>query len=150
MRIINIVSALILLTLSALVALETWHLPYWTQFAPGPSFASIWVAAAGAAIGGALLIHALRTADPAPAEWPDRAGGRQVLLGAAALWLLFALLPWLGTALSGLIFMLIFLLGVARRAVVPSVVTSIATVALIESVFGVWLNIDLPGGIVGF
>lgn len=150
MKKLDIGAAVILLVLSATVALETWHLPYWTTFAPGPSFASLWVAGTGALIGIVLLVQAVRSAGVVPAEWPDRGGGRQVLLGAAALWLLLAMLPWLGTAASGLIFMLIFLLGIERRAVVPSVITSAATVALIESVFGLWLNIDLPGGIIGF
>jgi hypothetical protein len=60
------------------------------------------------------------------------------------------MLPLLGTMLSGLIFMLLFLLGIARRPMVTSVVTSLVTVAVIEGVFDLWLNVDLPKGIIGF
>lgn len=150
MKALDTVSALVLIGLSALVAVATWDLPYWSRFAPGPAFASFWVAGAGALIGAALLVKALRSRGDRPADWPDRAGARQVLLGGAALWLLLVILPWLGTVLSGAIFMLLFLLVIVRRPIIPSVVTTIVTVALVESVFGLWLNIDLPEGVIGF
>jgi hypothetical protein len=60
------------------------------------------------------------------------------------------MLPWLGTAVSGTIFTLVFLLGIARCPVVPSLVSTVIAVGLVESVFGLWLKIDLPSGIVGF
>jgi putative tricarboxylic transport membrane protein len=149
LRRLDIVAALILLGLSALVAFETWDLPYWSTFAPGPAFASLWVAAAGALIGAVLLVQALRSGDE-PADWPDRTGARQVVLGIAALWLLFASLPFLGTVVGGLVFMLLFLLGIARRPLLPSLAASVLTVALIESVFVLWLDISLPTGVLGF
>ncbi|CAH1649833.1 Tripartite tricarboxylate transporter TctB family protein [Hyphomicrobiales bacterium] len=150
MRRMDIAAAIFLLLCSALIAIGTWHLPYWADFAPGPAFASIWVALAGVAIGGAMLVQAFRRDADVPVEWPDRAGARQVLLGIGTLWLLLILMPLLGTALSGLIFVALFLLVVARRPVVPSLITSFVTVALIEGVFGLWLNVDLPKGLVGF
>jgi putative tricarboxylic transport membrane protein len=149
LRRLDIVAALILLGLSALVAFETWDLPYWSTFAPGPAFASLWVAAAGALIGAVLLVQALRSGDE-PADWPDRTGARQVVLGIAALWLLFASLPFLGTVVGGLVFMLLFLLGIARRPLLPSLAASVLTVTLIESVFVLWLDISLPTGVLGF
>ncbi|MBX3540611.1 MAG: tripartite tricarboxylate transporter TctB family protein [Chelatococcus sp.] len=150
MRRMDIAAAIFLLLCSALVVLGTRHLPYWADFAPGPAFASIWVAVAGFAIGAALLVQAFRRDKDVPVDWPDRAGARQVLLGIGTLWLLLILMPLLGTALSGLIFVALFLLVVARRPVVPSLITSVVTVALIEGVFGLWLNVDLPKGLVGF
>ena len=150
MKTLDIAAALVLLGLSALVAFETWGLPYWSTFAPGPAFASLWVAAAGALIGAVLLVQALRSSGDEPVDWPDRIGARQVVLGIAALWLLFALLPFLGTAISGLLFMLLFLIGIARRPLIPSLVASVLTVALIESVFVLWLDISLPTGVLGF
>jgi hypothetical protein len=147
---LDIIAALALLGLSALVAVATWDLPYWARFTPGPAFASLWVAGTGALIAAILLVQALRSSGDRPADWPDAGGGRQVLFGAAALWLLFLCLPWLGTALSSLLFMLLFLLAVVRRPVVPSIVTSVLTVAVVEAVFGLWLKIGLPEGVIGF
>jgi hypothetical protein len=150
LRKLDIIAALVLLGLSALVAAATWDLPYWTRFAPGPSFASLWVAATGALIGTILLVQALRSGSRAPADWPDAAGARRAILGAAALCLFFLVLPWLGTLVSSLVFMLLFLLVVVRRPLVPSIVATVATIALVEGVFGLWLKIDLPGGVIGF
>ena len=150
MKTLDIVAALVLLGLSALVAFETWDLPYWSTFAPGPAFASLWVAAAGALIGSVLLIQALRSSGIDSADWPDRAGARQVVLAVAALWLLFASLPYLGTMVGGLVFMLLFLLGIARRPLVPSLAASVLTVAIVETVFVLWLDIRLPTGVLGF
>jgi hypothetical protein len=147
---IDIVAALILLGLSTLVVTETWDLPYWARFTPGPAFAAIWVAAAGFLIGLTLLVQALRSTSSEPVGWPDRTGARQVTLGAAALWILLVMIPWLGTGVAGLIFVAFFLLVVARRPLIPSLFTSVFTVVMIETVFRVWLNINLPQGVIGF
>ena len=149
MRKLDIAAAVFLLGLSALIVFETRDLPYWAGFTPGPAFATFWVSASGALIGVALLIQGFLS-ERRPVELPDRAGVRQVLLCIASLWLLLAALPWLGTLLSGLLFMLVFLLGIARRPLVPSIFTSVLTVGIIEAVFGFWLHIDLPEGMVGF
>ncbi len=150
MRKIDIVAALVLIGLSALVAFQTWDLPYWSTFAPGPAFAALWVAAAGALIGVILLAQSVRSRSEEEADWPDRTGARQVVLGIGALWVLFAMLPYLGTVISGVIFMLLFLLGIARRPILPSLFATLITVGLIESVFVYWLNIRLPTGPFGF
>ena len=150
MKRLDISAAVILLALSVLVAAATWNLPYWSEFAPGPSFASLWLAGAGVLVGGSLLYQALTSKAFPAAEWPDRTGMRQVLLGIGALWAIIVALPFLGTALSGLLFMMFFLLGVARRPWLPSVFTAVCTVAVIEGVFGYWLRVDLPAGYIGF
>lgn len=150
MKRIDIVAGLVLLGLSAIVAYFTAHLPYWTAFAPGPSFASFWVAGAGAVIGAVLLFQALSAGDNEPADWPDKVGARHVIWGTAALWLLFVMLPYLGTVISGLIFMLLFLLFIGKRPVLPSIFASVLTVGIIEVVFVLWLRIDLPEGVFGF
>jgi putative tricarboxylic transport membrane protein len=147
---VDIVAALVLLALSAAVAYFTAGLPYWTAFAPGPAFASFWTAGAGVLIGGALLLQALTSRDDGPADWPDGVGARHVIWGTAALWLLFVMLPWLGTLISGLIFMLLFLLLIGKRPILPSIFASVLTVGIIEAVFVLWLRIDLPEGVFGF
>lgn len=150
MKKIDICSAVTMLVLSVLVAVGTWDLPYWSGPAPGPAFASFWLAGSGALIGAVMLVQAVRRPDAGTVDWPDRTGGRQVLAGIGLLWLMLVMLPLLGTAVSGVIFMLLFLLGIARRPVFASVATSLVTVAIIEGVFDLWLNVDLPKGVLGF
>ena len=55
-------------------------------------------------------------------------------------------LPLLGFVLSATVFMLSLLLLVQRRSLVPSLITTVVTVAGTYSVFGLWLAIDLPKG----
>lgn len=150
MKKLDIIAALVLLGLSALIVWDTWDLPYWDRFSPGSSFAPIWVAAAGVLIAVLLLVQAVRTRNDEPAEWPDGAGLRRVVMSIATIGLILVAFPWLGTVVSGTLFMLLFLIGVARRPIVPSLAATFITVALVESVFGLWLKIDLPSGIVGF
>jgi putative tricarboxylic transport membrane protein len=146
---IDIVAAILLLVMSAGVAFFTADLPYYTTFAPGPAFAAYWTAGGGALIGIALLFQALTTPDE-PADWPDGVGARNVIWATAALWLLYVMLPYLGTLVSGLIFMMLFLLFIVKRPILPSVFASVLTVGIIEVVFVLWLNVDLPKGALGF
>jgi hypothetical protein len=149
MRRVDIASALLLLGASLFVALATWRLPYWSNFAPGPAFASLWEAAAGAVIGAVLLVRSLGGGHAEEAEWPDSAGRRRVLSGIALLAAFPALLPVLGAPVTGVAFILVFLLAVAGRPLIPSLVTSVGTVGLIELVFDYWLRIDMPRGLLG-
>jgi hypothetical protein len=56
----------------------------------------------------------------------------------------------LGTALGGFLFLLAFLLFIARRSILASLATALATTALIQGVFVFWLGVDLPKGIISF
>ena len=150
MRSIDIVSAIILILLSAIVVAATADLPYWSDYAPGPAFAARGGAAAGFLVGALMLVGALRSRSAEGADWPDAEGRRNVLLCTALLALLVALLQLAGTMLGGFLFVLAFLLFVARRSIVASLATSVFTIALIEGVFVLWLGVDLPKGIVSF
>jgi hypothetical protein len=149
MRRVDFFSALVMLALSALVAGATLHLPYWTAVAPGPAFASFWVAGAGAVIGLALLIQSIRSTDDTQVDWPDSTGLRQVTLGIAAMWLLFFMLPFLGVLIASTIFLLVFLLVVERKPLLPSLATTVITVGLFELVFDLWLGVQFPRGVFG-
>jgi putative tricarboxylic transport membrane protein len=149
-RNIDIVSAIALILVSALVVVATADLPYWSEYAPGPAFAARWVAAAGFLVGGLMLVQALRSRSVEKVEWPDAAGRRNVLLCVLALGLLVALLQVLGSALGGFLFLLAFLLFVARRSLLASLATALVTTALVQGVFVLWLGVDLPKGIISF
>lgn len=150
MRKIDIVSAIILILISAIVVAATADLPYWSEYAPGPSFAARWIAAAGFLIGSVMLVQTLRSHSAETAEWPDATGARNVTLCVVLLALLVAFLQLLGTALGGFLFVLAFLLFVARRSIVAALATSVVTTALIRVIFVLWLGVDLPKGIISF
>jgi len=149
MRTADIVSAVIMLILSGAVLMATRDLPYWSDFAPGSAFAPFWVAATGAVLSVALLVGALRRESGPPVDWPDRAAFQRVVLTAAGLWAVVVLAPVLGLISTAVLFMLFLLLAVQRRRVLPSLLTTAITTALVYGVFVAWLGIAFPKGLMG-
>jgi hypothetical protein len=149
MRGVNIATALVFLALSAAVAAGTWHLPYWSDFAPGPAFATIWTAAAASVLALLLLVQERRAPSEEPGDWPDRPAWMRVVLTAVALCLTLVLAPTLGFPVSVALLTLFVLTVVERRRIVPSLVVTALTAALIHGVFVAWLSVALPKGILG-
>ncbi len=149
MRRLDIATAVIMLGLSAVVIAGLSGYAFWSDYAPGPAFAPYLIAGSGILLSLILLVAALR-GDEERADWPDAVGGRRVLYTAVGLVLFVAALPYLGLAVSGVAFMLVLLLVVLRRRVVPSLVTTAITVAMVQGIFVQWLNVRLPTGPWGF
>ena len=146
MRKADMISAALLLALAAVVATGTLELPYWADVAPGPAFAARWVAMLAAVLAAILFAEAAQRTSDCAIEWPDRDGVRRVLATCALLWAFAVALPYAGFVLSGFVFMLAMLLGVLRRAPLPSLLASLITVAGGYGVFIAWLQIKLPLG----
>lgn len=143
------------LALAGLVATGTASLPFWADYAPGPSFVPVGVAVAGAVLALLLGAEAVRRAEAIPeeeeavADLPDRDGIRRVVLTFGCL-LLFAILAVpLGFVGSAGLFMLAVLVPVLRQRVLPSLLATALTVGLIWGVFVFWLGIALPKGALG-
>lgn len=149
MKILEIATAVVILVISAVVVVGTFDLPYWSETTPGPAFAPRWVALAGVVIAVLLLLYTLTRKDHEPIEWPHDESLRRVLFAGATLWLFLVLLPLLGFVVSGTLFMLSMLLLIQRRRIVPSLITTFVTVGGAYSIFGWWLEIDLPKGFFG-
>ena len=149
MRTVDIVSAIVMLALSAAVFFGTLGLDYWAEFAPGSAFAPVWVAVAGAVLGALLLVSALKRTDDEPHGFPDRTGMFRVVSVAAALWAFVVVVPLLGFIGTGALFSLLLLLVIERRPLVPSLLTTAVVIGLVYGVFVAWLGISLPQGVLG-
>jgi hypothetical protein len=149
MRRLNIAAALVFLALSAIVVAGTSDLAYWSDFAPGPAFAPVWIAAAGAVLALLLLFQEWRNPSLQPADLPSRPALTRVLLTIVALALALALAPRLGFVATVVALTLFVLLAVERRRAVPSLIVTLLTAALIHGVFVAWLNVQLPKGFLG-
>jgi putative tricarboxylic transport membrane protein len=149
MRRLNIAAALVFLALSAVVVAGTWDLAYWSDFAPGPAFAPIWIAAAGAVLGLLLLVQEVRDPTREPADLPPRPALARVLLTVSALSLALVLAPRLGFVATVVALTLFVLLVVERRRFFPSLIVTVLTAALVHGVFVAWLNVQLPKGFLG-
>jgi putative tricarboxylic transport membrane protein len=149
MRRLNIAVALVFLALSAIVVAGTSDLAYWSDFAPGPAFAPVWIAAAGAVLALLLLFQEVRDPTREPADLPPWPALARVLLTIAALCLALAVAPRLGFVAAVAALTLFVLLAVERRRVLPSLVVTLLTAALVQGVFVAWLNVQLPKGFLG-
>ncbi|MBS7541880.1 tripartite tricarboxylate transporter TctB family protein [Ancylobacter oerskovii] len=146
MKAVNVITALTLLALSALVLLGTWELPYWAEFAPGSAFAAFWVAVVGIVLAIALLVTTAMDHGGEPHSFPDRRGLVRVAALAAGLWVMVLVIPLIGFVPAAIAFSLFLLLGIERRPLVPSLFTTAVITGLVYGVFIAWLGIALPTG----
>src|SRR5688572_13582605 len=100
MRRLNIAAALVFLALSAVTIAGTWDLGYWSEFAPGPAFAPIWIAAVGAVLALLLIMQEVRAPNAEPANLPERSALMRVLLTMAALTATLAVAQRLGFVMT--------------------------------------------------
>jgi hypothetical protein len=149
MRVSEVVPPLVMLVLSAVIVLGTWHLGYWRDTTAGPAFAPTWVAAAGALLA-ILQLKAARSAGwTGTYDWPDAAGLRRVALVFFGLVAFSAASPFLGMVPSAALFVVLFLYGLLARPLVPTLITAAVTTGLIYMIFVRWLNTNLPTGYFG-
>jgi hypothetical protein len=149
MKRIDIAIAVIMLALCVVVILGLSGYAFWSDYAPGPSFAPYLIAGSGIVLSLLLLIEAIREPDE-PADWPDAIGRSRVLFSVLGMVLFAALMPYLGFLISGVTFMIVLMVVVLRRKIWPSLATTAVTVALIQGIFVQWLNVRLPTGPLGF
>ncbi len=150
MKTIDAAPAVVMLGLSAGVIVGTRGLPVWSEFTPGPAFAPLLVAGAGALVSISLLVQAWRSTGPGRVEWPGRTAAARIVLTTAGLAASVLLSPYLGIVTTAVAFTLCMLFGILRRSLWWSVVTSAVTGGLIYGVFIYWLGVALPTGPLGF
>jgi putative tricarboxylic transport membrane protein len=149
MRRSDVIPALLVLVLSAAIFIETFHLEYYGEVAPGPAFLPVWLAIGGAVLVMLRLLEARRLAGSAAVEWPDRPGLRRIALIVSGLIAVPLLAPAIGMLPTIFLFMAFLLLVVLQQRVVPSLVTIAITGGLIYGIFVRWLGVSLPIGPLG-
>lgn len=122
---------------------------YVDRGAPGPGFLPFWVSLGVVVLGALLTVRALRPTAPADVEWPDRNGWRRIgtMLGGFVLFLIFVGL--IGFTLSTIAFLagVSYLLGMRRLVILLPVAIGVGL--FLHVVFGTWLRISLPIGLLG-
>jgi putative tricarboxylic transport membrane protein len=135
---------------------EGWSFQYGTEFAPGPGFAPVWLSAIGLCVSLLIAAHALRAMRSG--EGPDRStepalekrGVMRVALTLLGMGAMILLVPWLGLAVSILLFLLYLTLVVQRHAVGVGIAASVGTVAFVYVLFVYFLEVPVPKGPLGF
>lgn len=143
MRIGNVLPGVLILALSAAVFVQTRHLTYWGETAPGPGFFPAWLVLAGVVLFLLQFAEGWRARDSV-ATWPDRSALTRAGITYGGLAALGMLAPLLGMIPSIVLFVLFLLIVVLRRPVWPSLLTTAVTVGLIYVIFVQWLGVALP------
>jgi putative tricarboxylic transport membrane protein len=149
MRWSEVLPALLMLALSAAMAIDTRGLSFWADTTPGPRFVPLWLAVAGVLLVVLRLVEA-RGGGGAPVQWPDGAAlGRvgRVLAGLVAVPLIA---PLMGLVAALALFVGFLLLFVLRQPLWPSLATVLITIGLVYGIFVAWLGVALPTGVLGF
>ena len=149
MKVSEVVPPLLMIALSAVLVLGTWHLGYWRDTTPGPAFAPVWLAAAGVLLA-LLQLRAVRSAGDGAYDWPDAVGMKRVAATFLGLVVFSFLSPVLGMVLCIALFVVLFLYGLMARPLVPSLITTVLTTAVVYFIFVRWLDVGLPTGYFGF
>lgn len=144
MRILNFVPAAFVLSLSALILLQTYHLQYYGDTSPGPAFFPFWLAAAGFVLFVFELLDARALGEASDTDFPDRSGVVRVLLTFGGLCLFPVLSPLIGMLPTCGLYMAFLLIVVLRQSVPASALTIAVTVGLLDIIFIRWLGIALP------
>jgi putative tricarboxylic transport membrane protein len=149
MRWSDVLPALLMLALSAAMAIDTRGLSFWADTTPGPRFVPLWLAVAGVLLVVLRLVEA-RGASGAPVQWPGGAAlGRvgRVLAGLVAVPLMA---PLVGLVAALALFVGFLLLFVLRQPLWQSLATVLITIGLVYGIFVAWLGVALPTGVLGF
>ena len=149
MKLVDYVTAAVMLILAVVVVIGTRELDVWDDFGPSSRFMPVWVAGAAAILALLLVLEANRRTEEPDIDWPDRSGVRRVALTFAGIVAFVAAAPLLGFVLATAIFVLGLLLGIDRRPLLPSALAALVTAALIQAIFVSWLSIALPKGVFG-
>lgn len=149
-RLMQIAPAIIMAALSALVMFQTRHLPYWSDYSPGPAFAPWWIALCGLLLSALLVVHSFRSSEKWEGAGTTLSGFGRAAATFTSLVVFVLLIPYLGLVITSVLIALVIMLLILRRAVVPSVVSAFIAGGVIWGIFFWWLQIHLPTGPLGF
>lgn len=133
-----------------LVILSTAHLSYWSEATPGARFFPLWISLLGILLAGFVAWLAWKNPKQRSIDWPDREGAIRIGLIYLSVWFVVLSAPYLGFLTSATIFCLVFLLGLMRARVVPSIITTVVVIAIVRVLFVGVLDVQLPTGPFGF
>lgn len=116
--------------------------------APGPGFLPFWVSLGVLVLGIILVVQGVRARVTPDAEWPDAAGRRRIAIVVASIALFLLGLQVIGFTLSTILFLggVSYFLGMRRLWILLPF--AIAVAVGLHTLFGVWLRVSLPNGLI--
>ena len=148
MRLADLIGGVVVLILGLAVIYFSSQLVYYSEFGPGPGFLPLWVGICITGFAIYLIFNILRKHEKAGAFLKPRTReGFKLLIIIIAT---FLLLPLLGFSIGFGLFAGITMRVMGRHRWVTCGLTAVGIAIGIRYVFGHWLSIPLPTGIVGW
>lgn len=144
----ELIGGVAVLILGVAVVFFSSQLSYYSEFEPGPGFLPLWVGVVliGCAI--FVIIDVLKKQDKAgPFFKPRTKLGVKVLILIIITFLLF---PLLGFSIGLALFLGITMRIMGKHHWISCGLTALVTAICIHFIFGHWLSIPLPTGIIGW
>ena len=144
----NLVAGIVVLALGVAVVFFSSQLPYLTEFGPGPGFLPLWlgIGLIGCSIG--VLIKTFIKADRTGLFLKPRTkiGFKMLVL----IVITFLLFPLLGFSIGLAFFTTLSMKTIGKRRLIFCGLTGMITAVGIHFLFGRWLDIPLPTGVIGW
>ena len=122
---------------------------YWGANGPGPAFLPFWLGLVMAVLATMLLVGALRTKDPGASWLPSGEGVRRLAFVLGATIAYVAMLNLLGMVVATVLFLIVLMRVLDRCGWPLTLAVALATAGSIYFVFGRWLKVPLPTGVLG-
>ena len=148
MRFADLLGGVVVLLFGLSVIFFSSQLPYASEYGPGPGLLPLWlgVGLAGCAI--AIILKALKNPGRGEAFFKPRTRvGIQML---AMIAVAFLLLPLLGFSVGLAVFAAASMRIIGKHGILACALTFLGAAIGIHFIFGEWLSIPLPTGIVGW
>ena len=123
---------------------------YWGPNGPGPAFLPFWLGLVMTLLATMLFVGALRTKDPGASWLPSGEGVRRLAFVLGATIAYVALLNLLGMVVATVLFLIVLMRVLDRCGWPLTLAVALATAGSIYFVFGRWLKVPLPTGVLGF
>jgi hypothetical protein len=144
----RVVGALALLAVGIAVVAVSRGLPYHSDYGPGPGFLPTWAGYVLAACAAIVTVKELRA--PRSDEHFFRPRTRLAVKVLVAIAVAFLLVPLLGLAIPLALFVGAAMRMMGKHRWVTCGAVAVASALGIHQVFGRWLDIPLPTGLVGW
>ena len=144
------VSAILLLSFSGLVILQSRALPYWTADSPGPGFLPLWLGVLLACASTAMFARTFAIVTVGRLVFPNREGAVRLAIVVGLTVATAALALVIGLVLASGVFMGVTLTYLRPGRMRANWAMALGTSLVVWLLFVRWLAVPLPAGPLGF
>jgi len=148
MKVADLAGGLVVLLFGIAIVFFSSQLPYKSEYGPGPGFLPLWlgIVLIGSAV--FVLLNILRKQVKVDAFF--KTGTKQSAMMFILIFISFLLLPLLGFAVGLALFCGLTMRVMGKHSWMACGLTAVGVAIGVHFVFGQWLHIPLPAGIVGW